>query len=285
VTAPRTVHRVTYSANVADLPEWRWLSGSNRWDDPASAELYDAIAALEAMRAIGPADEQDEEQRIREMFAAAVEQLQPLERPYRVLYTSHSRRGAYAETFQGYRAKRPGAATARARVAVQSVLLDASDVATPPVPLSGPGTGFIGIADIEGRFVGEIEIDVPQFANVEDLRTVQYLREPLLPLAEHYKLEDVNRGAILGKNYNFTRRVSEFLYQEHADVAGIWHESTLGRPHQNWAIFERPRGGGTICGPVCRTVARSPLSFKDPELREVLRDLGVQIVEDLPGSA
>jgi hypothetical protein len=270
---------VGFCDDLARFTDWVWLSGSNRWDDPQAAHLFEALSEVEAQRSIATRDDRDEELRTQRSFASAVERLPAFDRPYRVLYTAHSRRGAFAEMFQRFRAKEVvGPKTRWTHALRDAVLEDADDVAPSPDVRSGPGTGYVAEADVRGMFVGEIEIVIPECADLEHWQTVMFLRAPLLREARLNGLPDVNVGAILGNTLGFTRKVSEFLYGYDASFAGIHHGSTLGKPLENWAIFERPRGAGAIADAVCRTVSQELVSLADRELRSVLKELGVNVI-------
>lgn len=179
---------------------------------------------------------------------------------YRVLYACTQLEGAYVEVLARFR---PDPAV----VAELAEIDDAGeDYQIGVVPASWLETRVIGEATLTGLY-----------ADVGDIRSLNYLRSVMAARLIHYNIPDLDAAAIrLSVPRGFTQEISNHIYKLSAPdgtprFAGIEYESRLGDNYQNCAIFERP-GQQPITDPTLR-----PVRHDDPSLHAALVALGLKL--------
>lgn len=193
-----------------------------------------------------------------------------------MLYAATTRAAAFVEVLQDFRKiAKPLSVGAAQRLA--QIEQDTDDI--PRVDAKRVPTGVVPMSHLRKLCIGDLTVESSHFADIEHVSSVQFVRLPLLGEARRHGLGDVNLGSILSNVRAFTQALSAWLYFDFRDrpLGGVRYGSTLGRPYENWAVFETV--GLAMTAPRA-TISGGDSSWvhqDDPDLRTALRDLGVRI--------
>lgn len=262
IASPPRLYRVAYIPDVAAYTDWEWQRGEGRWDDPRVAEIRRILAQSMAKNAT----EDEVQRRLVELAGGAKFEC------YRVIYTADTRTAAYVEVLQDFR--KPISTLSRAVLEqIQNVVQDDRDI---PI-VGGPSTGIVPADHIAKLYVGEVDVDARSFVDVENIETVQWIRDRLIYAAAQLGIDDISRGEILGGRREFTQLVSKEIYDDPERLAGIYHNSAIGTPHANYAFFETPDAASAVLRSQLRTRDSKKVEIDDPDLVTALQHLRIEV--------
>lgn len=260
--SPKRLARVSYSADVAAFPDWYWQHGANRWDDPRIAALRQEI---ELSLPSAPSDEKQA------AFLAVVSTYSS--DLYRVLYTAGTATSAFIEVLQDFRAP-------KSRLSLDILTQIAAIAQDDPIITAAPEpiVGEVPTDFFAPLYVGDIDVESSnEFVNLEEAGSIQHIRTELLDAAKSTGLTDISRGEVLGSHRPFTQIVSRFIRQRSDRFAGIHHNSALGLPHRNWAIFETAAAESSAPRITVRTVSSTRVDTADKAVSDALEILKLKL--------